>query len=235
MEPDRIRDIFTGKFLGFSPPDRNSSHAPNNPINWLLSIQDGSENIIYGGGITKRGDDCIFSLSGKVLSSENGSHIFYLEKRYEHMNLLITFEGIATEANGAVMLNGAWRNTKYGTSGTFQAEKVNFKPVQEVLSTEGEDLSGLIDSVPVSVKDLGLEELKVIQEKLYVAAQNVGEQIHQIKSSMGDGNCCICLDKPANTLCLPCKHLCLCNYDSKMIDRCPICRTMITEKMEIYL
>jgi hypothetical protein len=58
-------------------------------------------------------------------------------------------------------------------------------------------------------------------------------------NNSSDNNCCcICLSSPKTILILPCKHLCLCEDCSENCNRgnnCPICRSIITDKMKIYL
>jgi len=48
--------------------------------------------------------------------------------------------------------------------------------------------------------------------------------------------CVICMDNLCNLVCLPCKHLALCTYCGQKQDvtTCPICRTELKEKMQIY-
>jgi len=51
------------------------------------------------------------------------------------------------------------------------------------------------------------------------------------------GACVICMDNLANTVCLPCKHLALCSYcdQQQCIKKCPICRSAVDQKMQIYM
>jgi len=49
------------------------------------------------------------------------------------------------------------------------------------------------------------------------------------------GVCCICLDRPADTLTLPCKHRAMCSqcFSSKKISLCPIDRQKIEDCLKI--
>jgi len=49
------------------------------------------------------------------------------------------------------------------------------------------------------------------------------------------GVCCICLDQPADTLTLPCKHRAMCSkcFSSKKISLCPIDRQKIEDCLKI--
>lgn len=42
--------------------------------------------------------------------------------------------------------------------------------------------------------------------------------------------CCICLDKKANCLFLPCRHMRTCMACSAKVDKCPNCREVIAKK-----
>lgn len=51
------------------------------------------------------------------------------------------------------------------------------------------------------------------------------------------GACVICMDKLANIVCLPCKHLALCTLcdAQQKVQLCPICRSAVQEKMPIFM
>ena len=75
----------------------------------------------------------------------------------------------------------------------------------------------------------------------------------EINASSDDHNnnslCCICCDQPKSVLLLPCRHLCVCegcaemksNSDSNSariannsLRKCPVCRTLIENRMKIF-
>lgn len=51
--------------------------------------------------------------------------------------------------------------------------------------------------------------------------------------------CCICLTNPSNVLCLPCKHLVMCNNCSQLnkikTNKCPMCRNPVAEFMNVFV
>lgn len=50
--------------------------------------------------------------------------------------------------------------------------------------------------------------------------------------------CVVCMDNLANVVCLPCKHLALCGTcggPDQNFASCPICRTCISERMQIFM
>lgn len=46
--------------------------------------------------------------------------------------------------------------------------------------------------------------------------------------------CKICLENELDILVMPCKHLCLCAVCSANLEKCPMCRTHITEFVKVY-
>ena len=47
--------------------------------------------------------------------------------------------------------------------------------------------------------------------------------------------CSVCLDKPYNTVLVPCCHACVCVGCSKHLEICPLCRAVIKSTMKIFL
>lgn len=47
----------------------------------------------------------------------------------------------------------------------------------------------------------------------------------------GDEYCIICLENQKNKILVPCGHYILCNKCANKVDKCPLCRTHITNKI----
>lgn len=47
--------------------------------------------------------------------------------------------------------------------------------------------------------------------------------------------CKLCMDKHREILFIPCKHMCTCMNCAMTITNCPICRSLIQEKIKVYL
>eukprot|EP00756_Hemistasia_phaeocysticola_P048873 Hpha_TRINITY_DN23286_c0_g1::TRINITY_DN23286_c0_g1_i1::g.30289::m.30289 len=47
--------------------------------------------------------------------------------------------------------------------------------------------------------------------------------------------CCVCLGAPKDTLLLPCRHLCLCSGCAEQCSFCPLCRTNVTQRMQVFV
>lgn len=60
---------------------------------------------------------------------------------------------------------------------------------------------------------------------------------HSKKPEKSINNACkICLDRQADIVILPCKHVAVCSQCALQIkDNCPICRGIIAEKMSIFI
>jgi regulator of replication initiation timing len=84
--------------------------------------------------------------------------------------------------------------------------------LKEALNTENVELQRRLDSA--------LESLRADQR----------EQKHT--------QCVVCMDNLANVVCLPCKHLALCGdcgAQDKSLASCPICRTSITDRLQVFM
>lgn len=66
---------------------------------------------------------------------------------------------------------------------------------------------------------------------LLAAIQAVQEHLQEEASQ---NLCCVCVDAPPNIVLLPCRHKQLCLLCAKNVVRCPICRSTISERMEVY-
>lgn len=49
------------------------------------------------------------------------------------------------------------------------------------------------------------------------------------------GICTICLDNKSNMMFIPCNHVCICESCRVINNKCPICNTVYTSQVKIYL
>jgi E3 ubiquitin-protein ligase BOI-like protein len=64
----------------------------------------------------------------------------------------------------------------------------------------------------------------------------MGGDLLRNSSSSSSARCCRkCRMKEASLLVLPCLHLCLCNECNASTDRCPVCNSVKTAYVEVYL
>lgn len=118
-----------------------------------------------------------------------------------------------------------------------QQYKMLYEQAQQDAQCRGSGGSGELEISSLHQQLSALELLKDalnaenadLQGRLEATQQTQGKQSRQ-------STCVVCLDNLANVVCIPCKHLALCTYCAArkdMVD-CPICRTSIGEKMQIY-
>ena len=50
-----------------------------------------------------------------------------------------------------------------------------------------------------------------------------------------DTDCVVCMDKPKNTVLMPCKHMCVCPACAASLETCPMCRATVESRINVYL
>jgi len=59
--------------------------------------------------------------------------------------------------------------------------------------------------------------------------------IHNRNVEMPPGyECCVCLTNPREVIFEPCRHLCVCLECNHQLSECPVCRTVISNTVEIH-
>jgi len=85
-----------------------------------------------------------------------------------------------------------------------------------------------------------LDAVMLLKGMLFKDNMELQRELETLRRSAGEGvklsACVICMDNLANVVCMPCKHLVLCAHCSQQenVHDCPICRTHVQEKMQIY-
>ena len=60
------------------------------------------------------------------------------------------------------------------------------------------------------------------------------EEVYGIDDDQSKSNdCVICMSDQANTILLPCRHLCICKDCGKKLSNCPICRVSIENHIKL--
>ena len=55
------------------------------------------------------------------------------------------------------------------------------------------------------------------------------------KTSDEQKMCVVCIDQDKSVLLLPCRHVCVCKLCSRQLDTCPVCRTHIDDKINVFM
>ena len=112
-------------------------------------------------------------------------------------------------------------------------------------------------SLPVlmSLGDSNLAEVIANSDAALVRLRAAREEVtrRQVESTdaagdaaVASGLCCICQENPKSVLLLPCRHLCVCEeccglnleLTSRLhwpvLEKCPVCRSSISQKMKVF-
>ncbi|ELR20584.1 uncharacterized protein ACA1_052760 [Acanthamoeba castellanii str. Neff] len=86
-----------------------------------------------------------------------------------------------------------------------------------------------------SLSSCSIDELKLIDEALKQGRKNV-KAVLQAKEKEQDARpeCTVCLDKPRETVFLPCQHMACCDECGKQLKACPICRSAVKRTVFVH-
>lgn len=102
--------------------------------------------------------------------------------------------------------------------------------VAELVDLEKSLLEGL-RAVTVAKTAAFEREMKMKQER-YDALMHESQSERSPKEEQ---RCCkICLEAEVSSLCLPCRHLCMCGTCSERVTACPICRGTIMKRLQVF-
>lgn len=166
-------------------------------------------------------DDYDYGSEGKTIRSLSHDD-FVGNIQNENRRLALSLKEMQMLANNAMKAAEILENKCY----RFQAEIVSLQ--HEINQMNGND-----------IQNTNLQELKVLELKLKAALDKVATQKDALtaKEVMDDGRLCvICHDEQKSVLFLPCRHLCICSQCSaiEQLDKCPLCRQTLEEKIHVY-
>jgi len=121
---------------------------------------------------------------------------------------------------------------------------------EEELTNKNEENYSLKGKVSLlegaNINDLTLEQLQDLETLHHKGLQRVSnarqehlqrelQQLRREKEKLQDkGQCIICTERPSNCVLMPCRHASMCVVCCKMLTKCPICRTDISNRIETY-
>lgn len=125
------------------------------------------------------------------------------------------------ETNGHGHVSASLEDVRFVLHHQLGANALNAKNVDEL-----KDWEQLLESSLTRVRVMKEDKALALQKKL---DRQVEEQ-QELKL------CVICLSNEKSILCLPCRHLCLCESCSahEEVEKCPICRLHIDEMLLVY-
>jgi centromeric protein E len=87
------------------------------------------------------------------------------------------------------------------------------------------------DIVTKTVLEVPKEEPLVARLKARMQEMKEKEHMRQPNSDINSHVCKVCFESTTTTMLLPCRHFCLCKSCSLACSECPICRTMIADRI----
>ncbi|CAI9762169.1 unnamed protein product [Fraxinus pennsylvanica] len=110
-----------------------------------------------------------------------------------------------------------------------------------------DDIFPLITQAVLEKNNEGSFNVKTVKQILWIDGvryelrelYGIGNLSHGNNDNDSGRNCVICMTEPKDTAILPCRHMCLCSDCAKTLrlqsNRCPICRELIEELLEIKI
>jgi len=87
--------------------------------------------------------------------------------------------------------------------------------------------------------DTGLYDLRLMKQKiLYQGVHYILHDIFGLDSTTAIAEeCVICMSEPKDTVCIPCRHLCVCHQCAQVLkfqsNKCPMCRSSVQSMLKI--
>ena len=76
--------------------------------------------------------------------------------------------------------------------------------------------------------------ISLFANRIRIIINDILSSFQQVNTSI-ENQCVVCCDRKYNQMCKPCNHICMCSQCSINIRICPICRSRIVSKEEIFL
>ena len=109
------------------------------------------------------------------------------------------------------------------------------------LRAERNDLRRIVSELRGGVEGLDLKQIEKVEMELQAAVKNVIKvKERKVKEALVTEEekrmCVVCQTEAKSVLLMPCRHMCLCKECSRnnAMDKCPLCRVKITQKIDVY-
>jgi len=99
-------------------------------------------------------------------------------------------------------------------------------------------VAGRISELPATrLERCGVESLAGVEQRL-LEALSVLRRAHAsaVEEQAQARKCVVCMEHAKTMLLLPCRHLCVCAACGarRELDRCPVCRQRVAERIDVY-
>ena len=125
--------------------------------------------------------------------------------------------------------SGKYLEMIYGTKSSKEMPRRRNAFIAQALEREGSDILG--DGEPPGSPHAEVSEpMKRPRRK-----RKRKEKEEEKKKAKIFSECKICMDKDKTVLFEPCMHLCCCKECSRLVKNCPICRSRIRKKVDVFV
>jgi chromosome segregation ATPase len=109
------------------------------------------------------------------------------------------------------------------------------------LRAERNELRKRLSELRGAVEGLKLEDVERIEVELSASLKAVGKvKEKKVKEALVNEEekrmCVVCQTSAKTVLLMPCRHMCLCKECSRnnAMDKCPLCRVKVTQKIDVF-
>jgi len=87
-----------------------------------------------------------------------------------------------------------------------------------------------------AVNDRAIKKIKKEKDDVSKERDDLQQQLHETEQAHDEAtSCSICYNSTRSAAFLPCSHLACCKDCSTEVNECPLCRTTITQRMDVFM
>lgn len=119
---------------------------------------------------------------------------------------------------------------------SLHLELAHYKCLQDVADSTPKARASS-DGLEITNLQQQLSAVQLVKDTLNKEVMDLHDQLEAAKDSKPAPTCVICLTNVVSIVCLPCRHLSLCGTCGQhgCVDNCPICRSRIEDRMQIFM